>query len=122
MNPSTAFIGRPCRRLARLLTVGLLGLAAAVSGALLSPASGARLPDLKMGGVSTTTRTVVQGEQVTVRDTTRNAGRAKAGRSKTRFYLSVDREYDATDRVLAPAHHTRSDARGCHPDGGDQRP
>ncbi len=87
----------PRPRLPILLTLLLVTLGLAT---LPQPASAAPLPDLTVTAVSMSRTTVVAGGSLTVRDTTRNAGTARAAASSTRYYLSTDRAFGRTDRVL----------------------
>ena len=67
---------------------------------LAGPASAGPLPDLVVKSVRSSASSVVQGGTLTITDTTANVGRAKAGRSQTRYYLSVDRARGRSDRLL----------------------
>lgn len=80
-------------------------LAALVVPTLLVPAwagpvSARPLPDLVTKGVRIDVDSVAQGGSIRVTDTTANVGRAKAGRSQTRYYLSADRALGRPDRLL----------------------
>lgn len=88
----------PRRRLTRLLAAALPALL--LLGPLQGPATAGPLPDLRVKRVSADASTVAQGGQLSVKDTTANTGRVKAGRSKTRYHLSRDRSYSRKDRAL----------------------
>ena len=68
--------------------------------ALAPPASAAARPDLVVSKLSAAQATASPGGSVTVTATTANVGRAKAGASRTRFYLSTDRARSSGDVVL----------------------
>jgi CARDB len=74
----------------------LLCAAAAVNPA--SAASGA--PDLVITALTTSAHQVAAGNQVTVSDTTKNRGAAKAGASTTGYYLSKDKTRSSSDKTL----------------------
>ena len=61
-----------------------------VLGAFAGPAIAAPKPDLRTTEVSGAPPSVAAGEDLSVEDTVENAGRSRAGRSTTRFYLSPD--------------------------------
>jgi hypothetical protein len=78
----------------------LLGLTLLLS-VLTTPGHAAqRRPDLVMSSVKAGPGSVERGDRITVRDTTANSGRARAGRTTTRFYLSTDRRFGRSDRLL----------------------
>lgn len=87
------------RRLPILLAL-LLAAAGPVTAATAPAATAAALPDLTVTAVSLSKSTVVRGTSLTIRDTTKNVGAARAGSSYTRYYLSTDRRLGSTDRVL----------------------
>lgn len=95
----------PSVRSHRLLPRPALRAGAVLTGLMLPatllavPASAARLPDLKVKSV-TAAATVEVGAKLSVTDTTVNAGRAKAGKTRTRYYLSKDRDLSGKDRTL----------------------
>lgn len=78
----------------------LLGLALVAPVQLASPASAAPLPDLRVRALSAGASSVQQGGQLAVKDTTSNTGKARAGRTQTRFYLSADTRLSTKDRML----------------------
>ena len=71
-------------------------IAEAIETNNLRSASVAVGPDLIVYSLSTPT-TVVAGSSINVTDTIRNSGGEIAGASTTRFYLSLNASYDATD-------------------------
>src|SRR5206468_2934873 len=56
-------------------------------------------PDLMISALSWS-GSAVAGGTITVADTTKNAGGAPAGASTTRFYLSTNTTFDASDQLL----------------------
>jgi hypothetical protein len=64
------------------------------------PAQAAGKPDLVVTKVSQSAGSVVAGHEVTVRDTTKNAGTGKAKASTTAFYLSTDQRQSSNDLRL----------------------
>ena len=60
----------------------------------------AAAPDLRETAVSTGATTVPAGATFAVRDTVKNVGTAPSGASTTRFYLSTNGTFGATDRRL----------------------
>ncbi len=97
--PSSVRVRGGLRPLARPCTV-LLGLSLLVPAQLTSPASAAARPDLVVSSVKIGPGSVERGDRIAVRDTTVNTGRARAGRTTTRFYLSTDRRHGRGDRLL----------------------
>lgn len=85
---------RPAAR-ALTLTVVASALAALPSG---SSGATAR-PDLAVASV-TAPASVVRGATVRLRDVTTNKSSARAARSTTRYYLSTDKAFSRTDRLL----------------------
>jgi hypothetical protein len=82
-----------------------------------APAHAAGKPDLVVKAVDLKARSVVAGSAVTVSDTTKNVGSARAGASRTAFYLSTDQQKSRGDhrlgrrkvgRLPAGAHSTAS--------------
>jgi hypothetical protein len=63
---------------------------------------------------------VAAGASVTVRDVVANRGRAAVGRSRTGYYLSLDRKRDRSDLRLVGRRHVRSLSPGAR-SGGSRR-
>jgi hypothetical protein len=84
----------PMRRLLPATLMCALGLASAPT------AANAARPDLVQAVVSNPPTRVPAGASVTVRDVVANRGRATAGRSRTGYYLSLDRRRDPSDLRL----------------------
>ncbi len=59
-----------------------------------------RVPDLVVTAVSTTSSGVAPGSSLSVSDTTANQGPVDSAASKTRYYLSVDGQIGAGDKLL----------------------
>ena len=63
-----------------------------------------RKPDLVVRTVSNPPATMRAGDTFAIKETTRNRGRGRAGRSRTRFYLSPDSKRSNGDRRLVGEH------------------
>lgn len=83
-------------RVAPVLSVALLtsGLATTVA---ITPSAAAPLPDLRITTVAVQEQQVQPGGTVQVTETLKNAGKGKAGKSTTKFWLSTDQVVDRTD-------------------------
>jgi hypothetical protein len=85
-------------RTALAATVCLLG------GGAAAEARPAAKPDLRVSSVSTPANKVAEGATFRVRDAVVNAGRGRAGRSVTRFYLTRDVRASLAERRASRAH------------------
>lgn len=84
----------PMRRLLPVTVMCAVGLASTPTAAT------AARPDLVQAVVSNPPTRVAAGASFTVRDVVANRGRATAGRSRTGYYLSLDRRRDPSDLRL----------------------
>ena len=82
--------------------LALLGLLALIAGTAPLQSAGAviRRPDLAVASVTNPPMTVVRGAALPLTTVVKNGGRAKAGPSTLRFYISKNRTKGATDKKL----------------------
>ena len=91
-------LGSP-RRLALVAAAiaALLGLAVQMS---IAASRKPPRPDLTVARLGNPPATLAVGAKLTAADTTKNRGRATAGKSTTRYYLSLDKKKSRTDALL----------------------
>src|SRR5436190_10414941 len=78
-----------------LVGLGLVVLLVSVTPA--TAAAAKRRPDLVVTTISAPPANVAPGGSLTMFDTTKNAGKAKAGKSSSGYYLSTNAAKDAAD-------------------------